>query len=48
MRESINHHADKDHSIVDTIKFDKLIAGDEVYKNMIELLKKIEGDIFKC
>jgi hypothetical protein len=42
----LNHYSDKDHSIVDTIKFDKSISGDEKYKQMIELLKKMEGDIF--
>jgi hypothetical protein len=42
----LNHYVDKDHSIVDTIKFDKSILGDEKYKQMIELLKKMEGDIF--
>ncbi len=37
---------DKDRTIIDYIKFDKSISGDDKYKEMNELLKKMEGDIF--
>lgn len=45
---SLKHFEDKDRSIVDSIKFDKSISGDDKYKQMIELLKKMEGDIYAC